>query len=149
MQGWRAQAACKDTNPALFFPSENSTRQTKAAKAICRGCFCRVDCLNFAIETDSVGIFGGTTYDERTIIAGIFASSDAPSGKTSLELELRIHTVSCTYSPKPEQLPVASTRPLVLILPKLSGLHSPVPVGKVSGQVAAGFSVRPLKLRFS
>jgi len=151
MQSWRQEAACRETDPKLFFPSNNATRQTNAAKAICRGCVCRVQCLEYAIATDSVGIWGGTTDDERIIIAGIFSSSNVPSGNTSPELELPIHTESpCTYSPKPVESPAASIRPLVLSLPKLRESHIPGFLEIEVAQVAVGFSApAPLTLRFA
>lgn len=148
MQEWRSQAACRDTNPDLFFPSENSTRQTKAAKAICQGCFCRVQCLEYAISTDSEGIWGGSTYDERVIIADILSSSGVPLGKTSPELEPETRKVDCTYSAKPRRRHGVSIPPLVLNLPKPRVSRTPVSVEKEVVLVAVGFSVPALTLRF-
>lgn len=149
MQSWRQEAACRDTDPKLFFPSNNATRQTNAAKAICRGCVCRVQCLEYAIATDSVGIWGGTTDDERTIISGIFSSSSVLQGSTSPELEPQTRKESCTYSPKPVESPAASIRPLVLSLPKLRESHIPGFLEIEVAQVAVGFSAPALTLRFS
>lgn len=150
MQSWRQEAACRDTDPKLFFPSNNATRQTNAAKAICRGCVCRVQCLEYAIATDSVGIWGGTTDDERTIISGIFSSSSVLQGSTSPELEPEIHTESpCTYSPKPQRSPAASIPPLVLDLPKHRVSRTRSLSRRSTAQVAVGFSVPALTLRFA
>lgn len=148
MQSWREQAACKDLDPSLFFPSENSTRQTKAAKAICRGCFCRVQCLEYAIETDSEGIWGGSTYDERVIISGILSSSGDLQHKPSDELEQETRKDRICTS-RPQRRPAASIQPLVLNLPKPRESRSPVTLEKEVVLVAAGFSVRALKLRFA
>ncbi len=46
---WRADAACRDADPELFFPDGDirSTRvHLKMAKLICRGCLVSATCLN-------------------------------------------------------------------------------------------------------
>lgn len=68
---WRLQAKCRalDDNTAdkLFFPT--SGRAIKAAVAFCNtGCPVQEECLNFAIETDSRGIWAGLKYKERLAI---------------------------------------------------------------------------------
>lgn len=147
-QEWRSEAACRDVDPNLFFPSENSTRQTKAAKAICRGCFCRVQCLEYAISTDSEGIWGGMTYDERVIVSGILSSSGVPSDKTLPESEPEIRKVH-TYSAKPRRRRSVSIPPLVLNLPKPRVSRNPVSVEKEVVLVAVGFSAPALVFQFS
>lgn len=53
----------------LFFPVENRTAETraqiKAAKAICEGCVLKDPCLEYALENEDFGIWGGLTEDER------------------------------------------------------------------------------------
>ena len=67
--GWRADAACRDADPELFFPEAgiSSTRtQVKAAKLICRGCPVSATCLSWALASgQQAGIWGGLTEDER------------------------------------------------------------------------------------
>ena len=67
--GWRDQAACRDTDPNLFFPAGSTgmaLEQIEAAKAVCRTCRVQDACLRFAFETNQeAGIWGGTDEDER------------------------------------------------------------------------------------
>ena len=66
---WRDRAACKDSHPELFFPigsSGDALEEIDSAKAICRSCPVRRDCLAFAIETNQEsGVWGGMSEEER------------------------------------------------------------------------------------
>ena len=66
---WRDQAACRDTNPDLFFPAGSTgvaVEQIEAAKAVCRSCPVQDACLRFAFEMNQeAGVWGGTDEDER------------------------------------------------------------------------------------
>jgi WhiB family redox-sensing transcriptional regulator len=66
---WRARAACLDEDPELFFPIGSTGRdydqQVEEAKAVCRGCLVRIECLDWAYRTRADGIYGGTTEQER------------------------------------------------------------------------------------
>lgn len=78
---WQTRAACStitDNNGRQLTPSERADiffldenmgrkdhRQTDIAKAICSVCPVRVPCLEFAINGDERGIWGGTTEFER------------------------------------------------------------------------------------
>jgi WhiB family redox-sensing transcriptional regulator len=69
---WRINAACRDTDPELFFPigtTGPAVDQIESAKGVCIGCMARCDCLDFAIATNQdSGVWGGTTEDERRTI---------------------------------------------------------------------------------
>jgi WhiB family transcriptional regulator, redox-sensing transcriptional regulator len=69
---WRKSAACRDTNPDLFFPVGTTGAalvQIDEAKRVCGICPVRSDCLEFALVTNQdSGIWGGTSEDERRII---------------------------------------------------------------------------------
>jgi len=147
---WRQDAACKNMDPNLFYPSNNSTRQTNAAKAICRGCVCRVQCLEYALSTgEEHGIWGGATEDERVIMKGILSSSNDPLSNALPESEPEIRKETCKHSPKPQRRPAFSIQPLVLNLPGLRESRNPVPLEKEVVLVAVGFSAPALTLRFS
>lgn len=64
---WRAKSRCRKLTPVqyddLFFP--NSGRSIKKAKEFCLGCPVRENCLEFALSTEAVGIWAGTTKKER------------------------------------------------------------------------------------
>ncbi len=66
---WRAQAACRDVDPELFFPvstSGASVPQIEEAKQVCRTCPVCGACLRWALERgENAGVWGGTTEDER------------------------------------------------------------------------------------
>jgi WhiB family redox-sensing transcriptional regulator len=70
--GWESHAACRSTDPELFFPvSETgpSTAQIAGAKAICARCEVRSECLAFALATRQPhGVWGGTSPEERTVL---------------------------------------------------------------------------------
>ena len=67
--GWRTRSACLSADPDLFFPisaTAAAAPQVATAKAICAGCPVRSTCLSYAMDhRDLVGIWGGTTFDER------------------------------------------------------------------------------------
>jgi WhiB family redox-sensing transcriptional regulator len=65
-------AACRDTDPSLFFPvgtTGPAVSQIEAAKAVCSQCLAQRECLDFAISTNQdSGIWGGLSEDERRAI---------------------------------------------------------------------------------
>lgn len=62
---WDIEAGCQSIDPDVFFPDRTSDHGA-AAKAICRGCPVRTQCLEFAIATRlDHGIWGGLTETER------------------------------------------------------------------------------------
>ena len=66
---WRRTAACRDTDPDLFFPvgtTGPAIEQIENAKAVCRQCSAQTLCLEYAIDTNQdSGIWGGTSEEER------------------------------------------------------------------------------------
>jgi len=66
---WRCRAACRDTDPDLFFPvgtTGQAIDQIDAAKAVCRECPALEPCLDFALATNQeAGVWGGTSEEER------------------------------------------------------------------------------------
>jgi WhiB family transcriptional regulator, redox-sensing transcriptional regulator len=66
---WRADAACRDADPELFFPDgdiRSARAQVTMAKLICRGCRVSATCLSWALASgQEAGIWGGLTEDER------------------------------------------------------------------------------------
>jgi WhiB family transcriptional regulator, redox-sensing transcriptional regulator len=69
---WRDLAACRDTDPELFFPIGNSgpaLRQEARAKQICAGCTVRTRCLEWAVASgQAAGVWGGASEDERRVL---------------------------------------------------------------------------------
>ena len=66
---WRSDAACRNTNPDLFFPvgsTGEAVEETQAAIALCRRCPVREQCLEFAMVTNQRdGIWGGMSEEDR------------------------------------------------------------------------------------
>lgn len=66
---WRHFSACQDTDPELHFPIGNTGPaliQAEQAKAVCRRCPVKTDCLNFALDSgQDAGVWGGKTEEER------------------------------------------------------------------------------------
>jgi len=69
---WQDKAACRDTDPALFFPvgtTGNAVDQIASAKQVCLSCMSRDACLEFALATNQdTGVWGGTSEEERRVI---------------------------------------------------------------------------------
>ena len=66
---WRSNAICRDTDPDLFFPIGTTgfaLMQIDRAKEVCDQCPVKIDCLDYALETNQdSGIWGGTSEEER------------------------------------------------------------------------------------
>ena len=66
---WRAAAACRDTDPEVFFPTAEAgpvfEAQVAVAKAVCAQCPVRAACLDEALARIPYGIAGGLTPEER------------------------------------------------------------------------------------
>ncbi len=66
---WRHRAACRGQDPELFFPigtTGPAVTQVDQAKAVCRRCEVRGDCLASAMLSDQdSGVWGGLSDDER------------------------------------------------------------------------------------
>lgn len=73
---WRDAAACRNSTidfvPTLSdeVPRHVIARLNLAAKAICATCEVREPCLQWAIEHEEHGIWGGTTATERAAMSG-------------------------------------------------------------------------------
>lgn len=60
---------CAETDPEAFFPEAGqgagSMAYAKMAIAVCQGCPYKKACLDFAVETRAIGIWGGTSEIQR------------------------------------------------------------------------------------
>lgn len=68
------KAACVDADPEMFFPIESedhngkpvaSYTDAKTAKEICNSCDLKARCLDYALSSYDIGIWGGTTDQQR------------------------------------------------------------------------------------
>ena len=66
---WREDAACRDSDPDLFFPvgtTGGAVEETRAAIALCLRCPVREQCLEFAMVTNQRdGVWGATSEEDR------------------------------------------------------------------------------------
>ncbi len=66
---WREHAACRDTDPDLFFPvgtTGPALEQIASATAVCDECPAKQPCLEYALSTNQdSGVWGGTSEEER------------------------------------------------------------------------------------
>lgn len=66
---WRRRAECSGLHTELFFPKKGEP--VPEARAVCKGCAVREECLLDALETDyhhPEGVRGGKTGKERTLM---------------------------------------------------------------------------------
>lgn len=66
--GWRQDAACADMDAELFFPigtTGTALLQVEDAKLVCRRCPVVRSCLEWALTVGEVGVWGGTSEEER------------------------------------------------------------------------------------
>jgi WhiB family transcriptional regulator, redox-sensing transcriptional regulator len=70
-RSWRYLAICRTEDPELFYPVSSSghvyAAQVERAKAVCRRCPVRAECLSEALTNPlgGFGIWGGLAEDER------------------------------------------------------------------------------------
>ena len=60
---WMARAACRGMEQTPFFPP--SGEPGDKAREVCAGCPVREDCLRYAVESEVVGVWAGTSKRER------------------------------------------------------------------------------------
>jgi WhiB family redox-sensing transcriptional regulator len=85
---WRVRAACRHTDPELFFPegvAGPALRTADQAKQVCGRCLVQARCLNWALnhEAAAFGIWGGLTEDERRDLRRTLARVPRHSGSQS------------------------------------------------------------------
>lgn len=66
-EDWRSDAACREVDPELFFPTmgDGMKLAAKQAKNICKSCPVQDACLDEALANDEkYGIFGGVQFGQ-------------------------------------------------------------------------------------
>lgn len=61
--------ACKGEDPSRFYP--RGAGVNKDTKAMCAGCPVREACLQWALDNEEYGYWGGTTTEERAHMTGL------------------------------------------------------------------------------
>lgn len=66
---WLAEARCRNTEPAIFFPTSQADNRFDEAKKLCQLCTVKEACLALVIELpeydDRWGVFGGLDPNDR------------------------------------------------------------------------------------
>ena len=60
---WSDRAICVGEDPNLFFPSYGDFGIV--ARQVCAGCPVRLDCIEYAVDADEFGIWGGLDQEQR------------------------------------------------------------------------------------
>jgi WhiB family transcriptional regulator, redox-sensing transcriptional regulator len=60
---WSDRAICVGEDPNLFFPSYGDPGI--GARRVCAGCPVRLDCIEYAVDADEFGIWGGLDQEQR------------------------------------------------------------------------------------
>lgn len=61
----KARGACRGLPDEIFFPPYDSDSANATAKAVCATCPVRAECLDWAMQYDEVGVWGGTGEADR------------------------------------------------------------------------------------
>lgn len=69
-ESWKSHASCAEVDPDLWFPEKGGS--VKEAKAICRSCLVRAECLDYALETQQrFGVWAGLSERARRKLLGL------------------------------------------------------------------------------
>lgn len=67
----KGPASCTFTDPDMFFTEPDDPdyrRNTAAAKATCERCVYKIECLEWAMESRELGVWGGTSDMDRRMM---------------------------------------------------------------------------------
>ena len=63
---WSQSAACRDSDPSVFFPTHETNESVERAVAICRQCPVATECRDYARDAlEPAGIWGGELTSDR------------------------------------------------------------------------------------
>lgn len=81
-------AACAETDPDAFFPESGGEGQalTRQARKVCNNCEIRNPCLQWALDNDEAGTWGGLTERQRQRL-----TANRPRPRPARELPLINH----------------------------------------------------------
>lgn len=65
---WMDAALCRQVDPNLFTPQNYI--ESQQAREICNSCPVKIPCLEYALENNEEGIWGGTTHRQRREMRG-------------------------------------------------------------------------------
>lgn len=65
MSDWRDRAGCQKADPELPFAGEGTDEEARFVRGFCEPCPVRQDCLQFALDHDDFGVYGGLNRKHR------------------------------------------------------------------------------------
>lgn len=65
---WMLQAACRLADPELPFAGEGTEEEARFIRKYCEECPVRKQCLQFALDHDDVGVYGGLNRKHRRLV---------------------------------------------------------------------------------
>lgn len=80
---WRDEALCRGLPSHLFFDPAHAEEAT----ILCKNCTVQVKCLEFAVTTNSFGVWGGTSGSDRGSV------DPAPDGATAPRAAVQLRTI--------------------------------------------------------
>lgn len=86
---WFDLAECRGMDPALFHPDRGGTVDSSAIIA-CARCTVRQDCLNYAVDTNQTGYWGGKSERQRKVLRS--ASVDVTEGHATALILAYLHS---------------------------------------------------------
>lgn len=87
---WRERAACRGSDPDLFFPEKDQQAQVQVeeAKAVCSTCPVRAPCLEYALTArEKQGVWGGTSDNDRRAIRRQRKEAELERARAAAEAE--------------------------------------------------------------
>ena len=64
---WQLRANCRGLDPSMFFTRRGDFHADQSAKAVCRACPVKAECLELGM-TEREGIWGGLSARERRVL---------------------------------------------------------------------------------
>lgn len=100
---WAAQAACARSSPDLFFPNRGGS--VRQAKAVCKTCPVRTECLDYALRWHIAhGVWGGLSYRQRRrLLPYPYPPRVPPPHGTEARYHAGCHCNDCSFSHRQAQ----------------------------------------------
>ena len=65
---WMEKANCATHKKDIFFPERGESHKILVAQKLCAACEVKSECLQFGLDNNETGIWGGTTGRERRLL---------------------------------------------------------------------------------
>lgn len=95
---WAERAACKGQSLDMFFDANGgwNSKEDLAIRQFCYRCPVRLDCLEYAVANNCVGVWGGTTDNQRRVHSYRLAAQLDPT-ETDEAIVKRLNATGLTW----------------------------------------------------